>query len=339
MPVCRDHEANLALLPPSDGSRPDVSPSDRRSFFDSQLELVEHACEQRARFLLDRLRLPDEPIPLDRYLREVVQLRHESFHAEAALELLVNQVPRVRRRDPQRIPGAGRAGGAQGHASSRAASGATRPSACASGGPPSCEEVAWEWIRREKIEVQQLPPCVPPGEVMVQSRLGQTRIALADEAVRDFERVFGPARRPLAPAAPPGFVAVALARAGEEWPEHFPRECPTRARLVVGLEDAPAYPELPVVPYHLSMDRGHRWWILWGVVDDDEEGYLTSAPVAWCPRSGLDGRDAGFLLLEASLRKDRETHGADRPRPDFGMPGLLDDDLTGVLLDLVWPLE
>ena len=338
VPICLDLEANLAQLPSSATQRETVSAAPpRKSFFDSQLELLERSCSYRADFLLDRLRLPAEPIPLETYLREVVQLRHESFHAEAARKRLVNRfheyVIELPAESPELMARVRRK--ARGFAAGFASNAAKQLRAR---GPSFLREVVWEWVRREAADVQRLPRCLPALEPLAQERLVCTSRAVVHEAVKDFERVFGPVQRPLAPSVPPHVAAMVLAHPGEEWPDYLPRRCPSGARLVVGLEGAPAQPDMPLNVYHLSMDRRHQWWVLWGEVGDDE-GLVTQAPVAWSTRSGLTARDAGFLLLEASLRKDRETYGADRKRPEYGMPGLLDEDLTDVLLDLVWEVH
>lgn len=335
VPLCRDLGANLALLPaPGDPATRSRGVAGSNQFLGSQIELLEEVSYYRTMWLLDRLRLPRKPILLETYLREVVQLRHESFHAQAALGSLLNRFHEYLIEIPSESPELAARVRKKAHAFAR---GFRRDQArrLLESGPAVLREVAAEWVRRVIDEVQPLPSCVSSSEILVLERRGRTYRALRDAAIQCFFRTHGRPKRPAAPTLPPRLAAKVLSRPGEEWPDFLPRACPTGAHLVVGLERTPAAPDMPLSVYHLSMDRRHRWWVLWADVADDE-GFMEPAPVAWCPRSSLRAKDAAFILLEGSLKKDRETYGTDRRRPGFGMPGLLDEDLTDVLLDLVW---
>lgn len=336
VPVCGSQEANLALLPsPAAGAvrHPDADAG--RSFLDSQIELLNEARMYRALFLIDRLRLPDTPLLLEQYLEEVVQLRHESFHAKEAMELLFdrfrdylieipNESPMLAAKVKEKATEFARGFGPE------------EARRLLASGPTALREAAYPWLMDATVEIQPLPAFLGKHTEQSSWRRRETTIALERAAVRDFERVFGRARRPHPPIVPTRFRAAILAHPGEEWPDYLPPRFPTSARVVVGLQGTPAHPDMPLIVYHLSMDRRHQWWVLWGE-SVDEEGYVSLAPVAWAPRSRLSAADAGYILLQGSLSLDRETFGMDRPRPRFEMGGLLGEDLTDVLLDALWP--
>ena len=336
VPICRDAEANRAILPaPVDGQADARGVADPTRFLGAQLEQLEHESYQRTMFLLDRLRILDgEPIALERFLREVVQLRHESFHGPAALRLLAADFHQYLLEIPSESPALAAQVEKKAHGFARLFR-AGEARRLLDKGPAAVRDVALAWVWRVIDEVQPFPTCVDADAGMVLQRRARTVNALVDAAVAHLERAHGKATRPAAPVLPPGQPGVVFPHPGAEWPAFLPQACPVSARLVVGLEYTPAQPDISLTTYVLSMDRRHRCWVLWANVADDE-GCMEPEPVAWCLRGGLEPAEAASILLEASLKNDRETYGADCARPDFGMPGLLSEDLTDVLLDLVW---
>lgn len=338
VPVCRDRKTNCALFFPPNRAVDAGAVAGATRFIGSQIEQLAKTASNRARYLFERLRLPWHALlPLDTYLRQVAELRADVFQPTAALRELLPRFCKYVLEVPAESPALSARIEEEAQMLTRAV-GTRRACSLLAQGPTAVREVALAWAWKVIDQILPIPPYLPADSVLVQERRSVTIFALQNAAVRELERVYGPATRPSAPQVGEDLQIVVPHVPGEPGPDTPPGEIPEDMRIVVGLEGPPAAPDDLLCVYHLSPDAQHERWILWAGVDEGD-GVLMPAPAAWCPKDGLSPANAAFLLLEALLTQDRTAHGPASPRPRVAMRGLLDEDLADVLLDRIWKAE